>query len=146
MPRSNSNSRSSSRSSSFSSRPSHFSRPSPVSATTPAQPVQYHEHKTSMGLLDGVKWGFGTSVGSSIARSFGFGSAPAANSAESASASTIKKDTYEQCLETFPFSTDEMSPIKKMEYCTSYNACMKGYPEADVYCRQKALEYIKNME
>lgn len=129
MPRSNSNSRSSSRS-------SNFSRPSP------AQPVQYHEHKTSMGLLDGVKWGFGTSVGSSIARSFGFGSA----TAESASATaSIKKDTYEQCLETFPFSKDELSPIKKMEYCTSYSACLKGYPEADVYCRQKALEHIKNM-
>ena len=102
-----------------------------------------------MGLLDGVKWGFGTSVGSSIARSFGFGSAPAAasNPTESASATgTLKKDTYEKCLETFPLSTDEMSPIKKMEYCTSYNACMKGYPEADVYCRQKALEHIKNME
>ena len=129
MPRSNSNSRSSSR-------PSHFSRPSP------AQPVQYHEHKTSMSLLDGVKWGFGTSVGSSIARSFGFGSA----TAESASATTtLKKDTYEQCLETFALSKDELSPIKKMEYCTSYSACMKGYPEADVYCRQKALEHIKNM-
>ena len=136
MPRSNSNSRSSSRS-------SNFSRPSP------AQPVQYHEHKTSMGLLDGVKWGFGTSVGSSIARSFGFGqtSNPAANSAESASATTtLKKDTYEQCLETFALSKDELSPIKKMEYCTSYSACLKGYPEADVYCRQKALEHIKNME
>ena len=139
MPRSNSNSRSSSRS-------SNFSRPSP------AQPVQYHEHKTSMGLLDGVKWGFGTSVGSSIARSFGFGQTsnpaanPAANPAESASATaSIKKDTYEQCLETFPFSKDELSPIKKMEYCTSYSACIKDYKDHHDYCRENALEHIKNM-
>lgn len=143
MPRSNSNSRSSSRSSFTYKRPS----VSVKKTVVPNQPVQYHEHRTSMGLLDGVKWGFGTSVGSSIARSFGFGSSPSEVSSAntSASASTIKKDTYEKCLETFPFSTDQLSPIKKMEYCTSYSACIKDYKDHHDYYRENALEHIKNM-
>jgi hypothetical protein len=77
-----------------------------------------------MGIMDGVKWGFGTSIGHSIGNLFGFGTqnVHVENQTRPISpAPTAIKTDFDKCMET---STHE----KKLSYCYEYDKCLKTSP------------------
>lgn len=125
--RSNSGSRSSS---------SHRSSSHRALALAKAKPIQQthvHDVRPSMGIMDGVKWGIGTSVGHSIAGFFGFGSHTQTHYVEK------PKDTFEQCIET------NASMDNKLVYCTYYSQCMSDYTDVKNLCRERALEHVNGL-
>ncbi len=151
MPRSSSSSRSSSfsrspsRSSTF--RPSSPPKPLPKpSVPTPSVPTPNINVSPSLGIMDGVKWGFGTSIGHSIGNLFGFGTQHVHHdNAPPASNSSLAppKDEFTLCLETIPHE-------QKLQYCQVYSACLheksKYYDNNTTkdLCREKALNSLSN--
>ena len=130
MPRSGSSSRSSS--------PRSFSKPSlrslspSISKTTPTPSVVHHEHKTSTSVMDGVKWGFGTSIGHSIGNLFGFGTqnVHVENISKTSGAASMPiKTDYDRCLET-------TNHEKKLSYCYEYDKCLQS--KAPINCAEEA--------
>jgi hypothetical protein len=89
-----------------------------------------------MGIMEGVKWGIGTSVGHSIAGYFGFGGSGSATQTHHVEKS---KDTFEQCIET------NATMDKKLDYCTYYSKCMSDYTDAKNLCRERALEHMNGL-
>ena len=155
LPRSSSSS--SSRSSSFSRSPSRstFRPSSPLPKPKPSVPTPTTTVPTSninvspsLGIMDGIKWGFGTSVGHSIGNLFGFGTqhvhhdnAPPASANQPSIA--LPKDEFTTCLETIPHE-------QKLQYCQVYSACLheksKYYDNNTTkdLCREKALNSLSN--
>ncbi len=108
-----------------------------VPAKAPAKaPVHVHEVNTSMGIMEGVKWGIGTSIGHSIAGYFGFGGNGGATQTHHVEK---PKDTFEQCIET------NATMDKRLDYCTYYSKCMSDYTDNKNLCRERALEHMNGL-
>jgi hypothetical protein len=100
--------------------------------------------------MDGVKWGFGTSIGHSIGNLFGFGTQHVHHNTPTPTPAppslppplpSEPKDAFTQCLETVPTE-------KKMEYCHAYTQCMQNnaqytYKDYKDHCRQEAFQSIQ---
>lgn len=97
--------------------------------------------------MDGVKWGFGTSIGHSIGNLFGFGTQhvhhdnPTPTPVPPSLPPSMPKDAFTQCLETVPTE-------KKMEYCHAYTQCLENnaqytYKDYKDQCRQEAFQSIQ---
>jgi hypothetical protein len=87
-----------------------------------------------MGIMDGVKWGFGTSIGHSIGNLFGFGTqnVHVENQTRPISPTpTATKTDFEKCVET---SQRE----NKLSYCFEYDKCLKTKGSTSINCAEEA--------
>jgi hypothetical protein len=95
--------------------------------------------------MDGIKWGFGTSVGHSIGNLFGFGTQHVHHDNAPQTQPSVPKDEFTTCLETIPHE-------QKLQYCQVYSTCLheksKYYDNTTTkdLCRDKALNILKNPE
>lgn len=93
--------------------------------------------------MDGIKWGFGTSVGHSIGNLFGFGTQHVHHDNVPQTQPSVPKDEFTTCLETIPHE-------QKLQYCQVYSACLheksKYYDNTTTkdLCRDKALNSLSN--
>lgn len=105
-------------------------------APAPHAPTVAHTPQSSFGIMDGIKWGVGTSIGHSIGNMFGFGtqhvkveSAPSSLSQTPQIPPSTIKSTFDQCME---ISSHE----NKASYCYEYDKCLKS--KEPINCNEKA--------